>query len=185
MFHFTHPLAWHFMLAFFSLWQSAEWVKKADTKNCSRIALCTSVYRITLPLWGLDYCWVRRPAWSKIPWEQSTSWLPIISSNNRKSAMCTCGQCFSLHSLAQVWVAAASVSWAAFTHPGGMAGPQESGGRMSFFSSSWNRGETSHHLFLHSLHRGLSTLGLPPATKRFVTPPDWLVMVLRLVRTRW
>lgn len=156
------------MLAFFSVCgKLLSELKRLTQRMAAGIALCTSVYRIPLPLWGLDYCWVRRPAWSKIPWEQSTSWLSIISSNKRKSA---CGQCFSLHSLTQVWGAPASASWGAFTHPGGPRRVEAE----CFFSSNWNKGETSHHLFFHSHHRGLSTLGLPPATKRFVISPDWL-----------
>jgi len=116
---FSHPLARVFMPAVSSI--HGELLRDSKglmQRMAAGITLCTSVFRIPLPLWELGYWWTRRPSQSEIPWGQSTSRLPVISSKGRKSARCTCRHSCSLHSLTQLWGVPASASCGPFPHPG-------------------------------------------------------------------
>lgn len=63
------------------------------------------------------------------------------------------------------------------------ARPQENGGRMSF-SSDWNKGETSHHFLLQRPSQRPQHTGAA-SCHREVCHLSWVVMALRLMRTRW
>lgn len=76
--------------------------------------LCTPIFSIPLLLWGLGYWWARRTSWSKIPWGQPSSQLSIISSNERKPAVCPHRCSCSFHSPTQVWGVPASASCGSF-----------------------------------------------------------------------
>lgn len=98
---------WHIFGKFFSTcsFQDSWWATLCELKWLSKEwhQICRLVFRISLPLWGLSYWWVRKPSWSKISWGQSTSQLSKISSDETKSATGTCKHSCFLHCLVEVW----------------------------------------------------------------------------------